>query len=362
MATSESETDLISQLVKGLTDALKTGQSKGGERPMKLSKFHGKPSKLGDPTVREWLEEADVYIKQCKIPSDEQAQVVFNHLTGSAREEVKCHPESVRSNLAALKKLLRQHFGEVETVQGLQKTLYERNQQEDESLMDFSRALTRIHDRILEVATEAERGALVALRDRVLIRQFVAGVRAQSVRLELRRLELEKPEQTFNEMRDAARELFRDIEKVSKPKRSAANTVTAVARDEGFDPTEYTETSDLVDTSINSARANVDGQGLPEGIVLQLEQLSKQQGQIADLLQRLIARESPVAKSEARAQGRSQLRCFYCKRLGHVRADCWKRSADQQASGAPKANNSQTNPPAAGQGSAKAVNSQPPPL
>ena len=73
-------------------------------------------------------------------------QVVFNHLAGVAREEVKCHPDSIHSDVKALKQLLRQHFGEVETVQGLQKALYERNQHKEKSLMDFSRALIRIHD------------------------------------------------------------------------------------------------------------------------------------------------------------------------------------------------------------------------
>ena len=77
--------------------------------------------------------------------------------------------------------------------------------------MDFSRALIRIHDRIPEVA----------LRDRVLIRQIVAGVRSQSMRLELRRLELAKPDQTFNEMREIARERFRDTEKTAKLRRRA---------------------------------------------------------------------------------------------------------------------------------------------
>ena len=96
--------------------------------------------------------------------------------------------DRVRKDLTALKRILRQHFGEVETAQNLQKVLYERNQQEEESLMDYPRALIRIHDRILEVAAESERGALAALKDRVLIRQFVTGVRSQAVRLELRRL------------------------------------------------------------------------------------------------------------------------------------------------------------------------------
>ena len=49
--------------------------------------------------------------------------------------------------------------------------------------MDFSRALMRLYDRVLEVASESEKASLQGLRDKVLIGQFVAGARSQGVRL-----------------------------------------------------------------------------------------------------------------------------------------------------------------------------------
>lgn len=215
------EADLIDRLVSGLTSALKQGQSKAVvQRPIKITKFAGKPSKVGDPTIREWLDEVDNYLEQCSIPECDQANVVINHLTGVAREEAKCHGDDIKQDVNALKKLLRRAFGADETVQSLQKALYERNQRDDESLMDFSRSLLRLHDRILEVATGGEKTALKGLRDKALIGQSVAGARNQTVRLELRRLELANPSQTFGEMRDAARELFRDLEGSSRSKRS----------------------------------------------------------------------------------------------------------------------------------------------
>ena len=81
--------------------------------------------------------------------------------------------------ILSLKKLLHKHFGGWETVPSLHKALYERVQLEDETLMDFSRALIRMYDRILEVASDSEKASLQALRDKVLIGQFVAGARSQ---------------------------------------------------------------------------------------------------------------------------------------------------------------------------------------
>ena len=44
--------------------------------------------------VKEWLEEVEIYCQQCKVPECEKAQVVLNHLKGTARDEIKCHGET----------------------------------------------------------------------------------------------------------------------------------------------------------------------------------------------------------------------------------------------------------------------------
>ena len=88
MATSEA--GLVEQLVKGLTEALKQNKPAPVQRPIKLSWFSGRPCRPGDPTVKEWLEEVEIYCRQCRVPESEKPQVVINHLRGTAREEVKC--------------------------------------------------------------------------------------------------------------------------------------------------------------------------------------------------------------------------------------------------------------------------------
>ena len=83
------DTDLVERLVSGLTEALKQTKTTP-QRPVKLVRFTGRPVKPGDLNIREWLEEVEVYCRQCKIPDKEKAQAVVNHLGGTAREEIQC--------------------------------------------------------------------------------------------------------------------------------------------------------------------------------------------------------------------------------------------------------------------------------
>ena len=131
--------------------------------------------------------------------------------------------------------------------------------------------------------------------------------------------------------------------------------------DEVLDPMIYKQSPDPSEASVNSAWTNMHGEVKPEGVLAQLQQLSKQQGQIAELLQRMLERDSAVAnqKREPGTRGRTPVRCFYCKRLGHIKADCRKRLAEEQAS---KVDNVPPKPAVVGQTTHKPVNGKPPPL
>ena len=355
------DTDLVERLVSGLTEALKQTKTTP-QRPVKLVRFTGWPVKPGDLNIREWLEEVEVYCRQCKIPDKEKAQAVVNHLGGTAREEIKCH-EGVKSDYKALVKVLRRHFGDEETVQSLQKTLYDRTQHEDESLMDYSRSLMRIHDRILEAALDTEKAGLKEIREKVLIRQFVAGVRNPTARLELRRLELAKPGQSFSEMRDSALELFRDIEKTPKMRKSQAREVR-VHDDEVSDENDpFIGVDHSESAGVLSAAAQSESKW--QRVLQQQEEMLKciqsQQEQLTKMMEHVLKLESPQQQGN-QAAFKSRVICYFCKRPGHVKAKCrsWLTSQGQQ-SNAGADNGAQ---PAAGVSrvDSQGLNQQPPPL
>ena len=82
---------------------------------------------------------------------------------------------------------------------------YSRVQSVGETLAEFSRALTRLHQRIESAApTVTERQALAVLGDGALKHQFVVGVRDEWVRHDLRRLMLRSADRPFIVVRGEA--------------------------------------------------------------------------------------------------------------------------------------------------------------
>ena len=334
---ANAEAGLVERLVSGLTEAIKSNNRPTTQRAIKLSRFSGRPVKAGDPTILEWIDEVDIYCQQCHIPEKDKAQVVYNHLGGLARDEVKCNPD-VKGDYKALVKLLNRQFGADETVQSLQKSLYERHQLEDESLMDYSRSLIRLYDRIIEAGSDGEKEGLKSLKDKVLISQFVAGAKTQGMRLELRRLELAKPGQSFGALQDAALDLFRDIDR-PKIKRGHVHQVgTASARDSGDsdqrDPCEDEQVNNVVVDGVAARTPRGDQFQLlvqQQGEMLkclkdQQAQLMRQQTQLTTLLEHML--KGSGGKQEGIGQGGRRVICFRCKRPGHVKANCRVRIGD----------------------------------
>ena len=82
---------------------------------------------------------------------------------------------------------------------------YSRMQSEGETLVEYSRGLIRLHQRIESTApTVAERQALAVLADGALKHQFVIGVRDEWVRHELGRLLLRSADRPFIAVREEA--------------------------------------------------------------------------------------------------------------------------------------------------------------
>ena len=65
--------------------------AEAGMRIVKENIFIGHPRKSGYPTLSEWAEEYQIYIRQRAIPEEEQALTLLDQLAGSAREEGVCH-------------------------------------------------------------------------------------------------------------------------------------------------------------------------------------------------------------------------------------------------------------------------------
>ena len=202
--------ELIAQASTATAQALAQalGGLKIGPTPsVKLSKFYGYPQKAGDLTVKEWLDEVEVYTRQMGHTDAAKATALIDHLGGAAKEEVLCASEAVKGDYVELTSLLRKRFGPAETLHSL------RVKQDGESLADYSRALMRLYSRMEKSAPKPEDlQALERLRDISLKGQFRKGVNNDSVSRDIERIEIREPDKTFPELREEVLRLYQDQE------------------------------------------------------------------------------------------------------------------------------------------------------
>ena len=251
------------------------------------------------------------------MQNTDRAMAILDHLGGCAREEVLCHPDTVRHDYKALVALLKLRFGPPETVPSLSTAFPARMQQDGETLADYSRVLMHLHSRMEKAAaTEAEGQAMALLRDNALKEQFVRGVREQSVRQELRRIALNSTDKSFHHMRDEALYLLREHDERHRTMRVRGAEVdqdkhlvdqVSVPRMRERDPM----ISQLLQTQ--------------QQLQTQMLQLISQQNQmqlqaVLEHLQPGYAVQHPFATSTGNNFRDSS--CFICKEQGHFARNC----------------------------------------
>ena len=208
--------ELIAQASTATAQAL--AQALGGLKigptsSVKLSKFYGHPQKAGDLTVKEWLDEVEVYTRQMGHTDAAKATALIDHLGGAAKEEVLCASEAVKGDYVELTSLLRKRFGPAETLHSLTRAFNDRVRQDGESLADYSRTLMRLYSRMEKSAPKPEDlQALERLRDISLKGQFRKGVNNDSVSRDIERIEIREPDKTFPELREEVLRLYQDQE------------------------------------------------------------------------------------------------------------------------------------------------------
>ena len=302
--------EAIAQTLAGALQNLKYQRAPS----VKLRKFRGPPLTQGDPTLREWLRDLDVYIRQLGLTESEAVDVALDHLGGEARGEVLCCPAGERVSVEKIAALLSRRFV-TESVQSLQATFYGRLQEDGESLAEYSRSLMSLYGRVEQAATtSSEESALASLREDALREQLVKGVRDVSIRRELRRLALDHRKVSFYEFRELALALLADTEEVD-------DVELRHVRDRGGKGT-----SPIPDKSKSSDNKTltdlVEGQSKLQSA---MEQLVIQQAQMTTQLEKVASSLSVMAEKSAR----SSLSCKYCHKPGHTIEKCYKRKREQ---------------------------------
>jgi hypothetical protein len=153
----------------------------------KLRRFGG-----NEEETENWIEDARCVTQG--LPDKEAVSVIYRHLEGIAREEVKLYPEGVWDDPDKLFAILRAAFGEKRSSAQLKKLIYERSQRKNESLRSYSRALLDLVQR-LDGSVE---------KDAMLCEVFCDNVLDKYLRVELKRKFRGNPNIGFIALREFA--------------------------------------------------------------------------------------------------------------------------------------------------------------
>ena len=269
----------------------------------------------------------------------EQAFYIFDHLEGEAKDEIKYRPSTERADPAKVLNILKELYGCNQSYLTLQQAFFSRQQQEGETLQEFSLALLALMDRVQQRAPSGGvPNAEVLLRD-----QFIEHVLDGALRRELKQLTRREPRATLLEvLKEAIR-----WEQEGYPGGARARSFSL--------PTAY---------GIQYGVQGCPRSGSPvppsRGEFEELKELLRQQQeQLNQLTQTVASLRHPSFPSKqhpsfpSRPQHSGSLICRRCQQPGHFASDC----DGERVPFRPRANSTSGRPP--GQVSASHSSQQP---
>ena len=150
-------------------------------------------------SVAEWIEEIKACMRARHLSVADQALFIIDHLEGEAREEVRFRPGVDRDDPARIFSILQELYGHSLSYVTLQQAFFARQQQEGETLQEFSLALLVLMQSIKQAAPDGMPNSEVLLRD-----QFVEHVLDSSLRRELKQMVRRQPSASLLEVRGEA--------------------------------------------------------------------------------------------------------------------------------------------------------------
>ena len=266
-------------------------------RERRCPKFSGR----GTLSVEEWIEEAESCIRSRHMSKHDRALFLYDHLEGEARNEIKYRPSDVREDPTAIVNVLKEVFGCSRSYVVWQQRFFDRKQQANESLFEFSHALMELMEKIEASKPGCMSNSALVLRD-----QFCENVHDCTLRRELKRLVRANDEWSILDVR---REAIRWVEEGQSGRGGNPR-----AGDRSNTP-QYTSQCEAV-LSQTSALDEIK------------EMVRKQQAQI-DALMRLVpgpganaGSSQPRRVSRAGQGSGGQLICFRCDQPGHIARQC----------------------------------------
>ena len=166
----------------------------------RIDKFRGQITAPGDTAaVYEWVPDARGLLLARQIPLRGQAAVVVENLAGKARQEIIGRGDEVMGDPEQIFQILLRVFGDGDTLSQLQQRFFSYRQGANEDLVSCSLNLLQLVARMCQWDPSFNDN-----RDKMPKDRLAEAVRDESLRRELRRLNVEAPELGFFLLRDRA--------------------------------------------------------------------------------------------------------------------------------------------------------------
>jgi len=165
-------------------------------REFRLAKFSGD----GEPEIDEWAADVERALAAARLNPDEQVVFVLEHITGTAKREIRLRPSYLTSTVSQILDILKSRFGAVTgPYEDVIESFFGKKQGPRETLQEFSLALAAMMERV-----KLEDSGMAATADSLLKKRFVAGMRDQTHAPLLKTLMAENPRASFWEFRETA--------------------------------------------------------------------------------------------------------------------------------------------------------------
>ena len=175
---------------------------------VKESTFTGK----GGVTVLDWVDEIKPILHTSRMSPVKQANFIYEHLGGEARDEIRYRSGLVMENPDCVLKILHAQFGCTDSPVALMSNFLSRKQQKNETLREYANALFRLMDIAVTYSPGGVPASATLLRD-----QFVENISDRNLSRALKGIVRENPCFNLHDIRDAAIMWLRDGRQVERP-------------------------------------------------------------------------------------------------------------------------------------------------
>lgn len=257
----------------------------------------------GGITIVDWIEEVRASMRARHLAPIDQAYFIYDHLGGSAKDEIKYRPKQDREDPEKVLAILQEVYGCPLSYVALQKDFFSRKQLEGESLQEYSHALFDLMEKIMRNAPQTVSNSAILLRD-----QFVEHVNDSDLRRALKQVVRAKPTANLLDVRSEAIRWEREgREPEGRPRSFSVPSICA---------THTVKMSDQI-----TAPPPIDMTEIKE-------MLKKQQEQIDKLSAHLLQLHNPPRWSQPPNNGR--VICRRCQQPGHFARNCNNERAPSQ--------------------------------